>query len=74
MTRSDFQKKSSSEATPNLALNTPRKGLILGQEILTTWVPTHLLDEMRLQRDDSVLPSVLLELQAPFPVVSGGRL
>ena len=24
---------------------------IPGQEILTTWVPTHLLDEMRLQRD-----------------------
>ena len=51
MTRSDFQKKSSSEQIPNLALNTPRKVYILGQEILTTWVPTHLLDEMRLQRD-----------------------
>ena len=51
MTRSDFQKNSSSRPIPNLALNTPRKVYIPGQEILTTWVPTHLLDEMRLQRE-----------------------
>ena len=51
MTRSDFQKYSMSEQIPNLAWNTPRKVYIPGHEILTTWVPTHLLDEMRLQRD-----------------------
>ena len=36
MTRSDFQKKSSSRPIPNLAWNTARKVYILGQEILKT--------------------------------------
>ena len=44
MTRSDFQKKSSSEAIPNLARNTPRKVYIPGHQDFATQVPAHLSD------------------------------
>ena len=50
MTRSDFQKKSSSEATPNLAPNTARKVYV---SLDMTISLAHVLDVMRLQRDYS---------------------